>query len=271
MSAFKLHTGDELYYEDHGSGSNTIVMVHGWTSSHDMYVKPVEILEKYMRCIIYDQRGHGLSTSNEDKMICLDTLAEDLKELIDGLQLENICLLGWSMGAMVVMQYINNYGCKGLKKIILCDMSPKVVNDEGWEYGMNKLKYIPNKNVKFDKAQVFSLYKKFVLKTDPSLNNRSCDEVNSYIKKKVSSITPGVLKYLSKSMKEADNRAVISKIDVPFCYFYADPGSIFLPQLSEWYRQQAHTEYEAISFKGSHRFIREHPDEFAQEVIRQVV
>ena len=61
MSYFTLKSGEKLYYEDRGQGSETLVMMHGWTSTHEVYLKPVEILQKHARCIIFDHRGHGLS------------------------------------------------------------------------------------------------------------------------------------------------------------------------------------------------------------------
>ena len=37
MSYFTLNNGEKLYYEDTGSGPETLVMMHGWTSSHEIY------------------------------------------------------------------------------------------------------------------------------------------------------------------------------------------------------------------------------------------
>ena len=42
MSYFTLSSGEQLYYEDKGHGPETIVMMHGWTSSHEIFLKPVE-------------------------------------------------------------------------------------------------------------------------------------------------------------------------------------------------------------------------------------
>ena len=99
MSYFTLKNGEKLYYEDKGNGPATLIMMHGWTSSHDIYQKPVETLQKQARCIIYDHRGHGGSKEANSGKPTMETLASDLNELIQGLSLSNITLLGWSMGA----------------------------------------------------------------------------------------------------------------------------------------------------------------------------
>ena len=102
MSYFTLKNGEKLYYEDKGNGPATLIMMHGWTSSHDIYQKPVETLQKQARCIIYDHRGHGGSKEANSGKPTMETLASDLNELIQGLSLSNITLLGWSMGAGTV-------------------------------------------------------------------------------------------------------------------------------------------------------------------------
>ena len=58
MSEFQPKNGMKLYYEDIGSGE-TVVMLHGWTSSHKVYSAPAEMLKNKARIITYDQRGHG--------------------------------------------------------------------------------------------------------------------------------------------------------------------------------------------------------------------
>ena len=59
MSYFTLKNGEKLYYEDKGNGPDTLVMMHGWTSSHEIYAQPAETLQEQARCIIYDHRGHS--------------------------------------------------------------------------------------------------------------------------------------------------------------------------------------------------------------------
>ena len=124
MRYYPLKNGEQIYYEDTGSGEKTIVMLHGWTSSHEVYAPVVPEIGRHARCITYDHRGHGGSKSANHEHVTMDTLASDLDELIRGLGLHDITLLGWSMGAGVAMNYTALYGCGALRQIILCDMTP---------------------------------------------------------------------------------------------------------------------------------------------------
>lgn len=167
MSYFTLKDGQKLYYEDKGQGTETLIMMHGWSSTHDIYVQPTESLQEKARCIIYDHRGHGKSKEANSGSPTLETLANDLNELIQGLSLGNITLLGWSMGAAVVMNYVRLYGCDELKRIILCDMTPKQLNDEEWKLGLYQGKYTKEDMEREAGTDFYSLYKEFVVETVP--------------------------------------------------------------------------------------------------------
>ena len=125
MSYFTLKNGEKLYYEDIGRGPKTLVMMHGWTSNHEVYKEPAAILQQKARCVIYDHRGHGGSKEANREKPTMETLAGDLNEIIQGLALSDVTLLGWSMGAGVALTYARLFGCGALRQIILCDMTPK--------------------------------------------------------------------------------------------------------------------------------------------------
>lgn len=55
-------------------------MMHGWTSSHDVYVRPAELLKDKARCIIYDHRGHKESRNANAGEPTMETLASDHNE-----------------------------------------------------------------------------------------------------------------------------------------------------------------------------------------------
>ena len=78
MSYFTLKNGENLYYETHGTGEKTIVMLHGWTTTHEVFEPVISEISKHARCIVYDHRGHGKSKDANSEHVTMDTLAEDL-------------------------------------------------------------------------------------------------------------------------------------------------------------------------------------------------
>ena len=267
MSYFTLGNGEKLYYEDKGHGSDTLIMLHGWTSSRDVYERPVELLQEHARCIIYDHRGHGKSKDANSGNPTMETLASDLREIIQGLSLTDITLLGWSMGAGVVFNYIRLYGCDALKRIILCDMTPKQLNDDEWKLGLYQGRYTREDMERDAGKKFYTLYKEFAVGAVPRLAKIPGFLLRKPLKKRLAECDESVLRSLAASMKLQDNRPAVEQITVPFTYFYADPGSLFSPRLADWYGEHISTRYNAVRFPDStHMFISEYPEKFAEEV-----
>ena len=267
MSYFTLNSGEQLYYEDRGQGADTLIMMHGWTSSHEVYSVPVETLQSQARCIIYDHRGHGESKKTMGQNPTMETLAGDLNEIIQGLSLSNVTLLGWSMGAGVVFNYVRLYGCSALKQIILCDMTPKQLNDEEWKLGLYQGKYTREDMERDAGKNFYSLYKEFAVGAVPKLKKIPGFLLKKPLKKKLANCDEATLKSLAASMKTQDNRPVVSQITVPVTYFYAEPGSLLSPALSDWYGEHVVSPYKAVCFpESTHMLVSDHPEKFTEEV-----
>ncbi len=68
-------------------------------------------------------------------------------------------------------------------------------------------------------------------------------------------------------MKEKDYRQSVEEIAVPVSYFYAVPGSLFSPELADWYKTHIHTPFDSVAFeKSTHMLISDHPEQFTREI-----
>ncbi len=267
MSYFTLKDGEKLYYEDKGNGPETLIMMHGWTSTHEIYEKPAELLQQQARCIIYDHRGHGKSKEANSGKPTMETLASDLHEIIEGLSLSDVTLLGWSMGAGVVFNYVRLYGCASLKRIILCDMTPKQLNDAEWKLGLYQGRYTKEDMERDAGKKFYPLYKDFAIGAIPRLAKIPGFLLKKPLKKKLAECDEPVLRSLSASMKQQDNRPAVEQITVPVTYFYADPGSLFSPKLADWYAEHVTTDFRAVRFpESTHMLVGDYPEKFAEEV-----
>ena len=121
MSYIEVKGGAEpvkLFYRDLGSGT-PIVFIHGWPLSHEMWeYQLTEFAGKGYRCIAYDRRGFGRS-SQPLTGYDYDTFAADLAAVIDTLGLENVILVGFSMGGGEVARYLGRYGASKISKAVL--------------------------------------------------------------------------------------------------------------------------------------------------------
>lgn len=92
--------GADLYYEDQGSGPQTIVFAHGLLWSCRMFDRQVDALKERYRCVAFDFRGQGQSEVTRDGYD-MDTLAGDAAALIEQLELAPCHFLGLSMGGFI--------------------------------------------------------------------------------------------------------------------------------------------------------------------------
>lgn len=108
----------KLYVKDYGKGK-PVILIHGWPLSNEMWEYQIAFLvENGYRVIAYDRRGFGKSSKPWDGYD-YDTLAEDLKDIIDQLHLEDATLVGFSMGGGEVVRYFSRHGGKGVSKAVL--------------------------------------------------------------------------------------------------------------------------------------------------------
>ncbi|HEV2474197.1 MAG TPA: alpha/beta fold hydrolase [Chthonomonadales bacterium] len=89
-----------LYYEEQGSGSETIVFAHGLLWSGRMFDDQVAALKDRYRCVAFDFRGQGQSEVTRDGYD-METLYEDAAALIETLQCAPCHFVGLSMGGFV--------------------------------------------------------------------------------------------------------------------------------------------------------------------------
>ena len=113
----------EIYYEDYGIGK-PVVLIHGWPLSGRSWEYQVPALvEAGYRVITYDRRGFGKSSQPWEGYE-YDTFTSDLHQLLEQLELQNVTLVGFSMGGGEVARYIGKYGTNRVEKAVFAGAVP---------------------------------------------------------------------------------------------------------------------------------------------------
>lgn len=111
----------KLYVEDlYPEGQLTVFFIHGWPGSHDLFEYQFNRLPAMgIRCVGMDYRGFGKS----DKPwggYGYDRLADDVRAVMDALNLRDVTLLGHSTGGAIALRYMARHGGHGVAKLALC-------------------------------------------------------------------------------------------------------------------------------------------------------
>jgi non-heme chloroperoxidase len=130
----------EIHYRDHGAG-HPVVLIHGYPLNGESWEKQERVLlAAGYRVITYDRRGFGLS-SHPTTGYDYDTFAADLNALLDHLKLEEVTLVGFSMGSGEVTRYLGTYGSSRVRRAALLGTIPPYLlkaqdNPEGVDRGV---------------------------------------------------------------------------------------------------------------------------------------
>lgn len=137
MQHHTLQTRDheKIHFFTIGSGE-PVVFLHGWSTTHDLTVPLMEQIAPYYQAIAWDARGHGAHPYRLDTPPTVDQLIDDLDELLNHLQIDQVRLVGHSMGAALLWGYARKYGSERIKQSVVIDMTPKLTTDESWPFGV---------------------------------------------------------------------------------------------------------------------------------------
>src|SRR5208283_3555615 len=105
----KQRVGDiDIYYEVHGSGPQTLVMVRGLGSNLCAWYEQTPVFARHFRTVVFDNRGAG-RTDKPDAAYSMRQMAADTAGLMDALAIDRAALPGISMGGMIAQEFALNY------------------------------------------------------------------------------------------------------------------------------------------------------------------
>ena len=113
-----------LHYTDSEGEGRPVVLIHGWPLSSASWSEQVPALtDAGYRVITSDRRGFGDSEKPESGYD-YDTFAADLAGLLDGLDLTDASLVGFSMGGGEIARYIGQHGTDRLHSVVFAGAVP---------------------------------------------------------------------------------------------------------------------------------------------------
>ena len=98
-----INIGDiDLNYEIHGEGF-PLLFISGLSGSTRTWEGQIRFFKKYYRCIVFDNRGAGLS-GKPPGPYTMAKMAEDALRLLDSLRIEKALVFSLSMGGMIALE-----------------------------------------------------------------------------------------------------------------------------------------------------------------------
>jgi non-heme chloroperoxidase len=132
------NNGVKIWYEVHGEGKRTLVMVHGFQIAYSEFFKRayVPFLSRHMRVVTMDLRGNGKS-DRPDLGYDLETYVEDVHAIVEAAHLDRFAIAGHSLGTPVVIKYQATHTA-GVSHLILLSGFAKITQSESYPQGVPK-------------------------------------------------------------------------------------------------------------------------------------
>jgi non-heme chloroperoxidase len=124
--------GVRLWTFEAGRG-RPILFLHGWGTNARVWRLQLAALAGEHHVLAFDQRGFGVSPGAAPATTA--RLAADVHLFLTSQGLEDVFLIGWSMGGLVAMSYCEQFGSQRLRALGIVDVSPRLTAADGWAVG----------------------------------------------------------------------------------------------------------------------------------------
>ncbi|MDQ5880081.1 MAG: non-heme chloroperoxidase [Pseudomonadota bacterium] len=231
MSHFFADDGEKLHLKISGEGP-PLVMLHGWTASHQEWFPFLAELNKHHTVYRWDARGHGGHSLLTSTAPTVSRMAKDLFNLLEHFDLADVCAVGHSMGALTLWQYIRDFSAARLGKICLIDQSPRLLTDDDWSNGIYG---------NFDRSRANSFVAELEQNFAESVLRLSALGLNARAREKYLENAKGWEKSRTwlgqldakplitcwQSLTEADYRDVLEQIRIPALLIYGGESNFY--------------------------------------------
>lgn len=132
--AFALINGIKICYEIYGNGE-PVLLVHGFGAKKESWIAQTGPLAEHFKVIRFDNRGAGKS-DRPDVPYTMEIFADDIYALLNYLEIEKTHIIGWSLGGMIVQNFVLKYP-QCVNKMVLINTNYGTPDESGAEVYKN--------------------------------------------------------------------------------------------------------------------------------------
>jgi non-heme chloroperoxidase len=258
-----LANGVTLHVVDEGSGQ-PVVFVHGVMMSGDFFQRQVPYFSRFSRVIVPDLRGHGQS----EKVLSGHTVgnyASDLHELFEATGVKRPVLVGWSMGAMVVYEYVKQFGQESVAGIVIVDQPPSDFGWEGYEFGGLTVEALG------DMVETLQMDQHALAEEFASLmQHNPVPETTNWMVEQITKVPAVIASTILVNQTIRDYRPFLPEIHVPALVLFGRDNKLTPPEAGEYIASQIKGAQFHVFEESSHCPFYEEADAF-NEIVRSFV
>ncbi len=250
-----------LHYDEAGQG-RPIVFIHGVMMSARFFQRQLPFFGENYHALALDLRGHGRS-SNVAHGHTMPTYAQDLRAFLTANGLRDVVLVGWSMGCMVIWEYVNEFGDADVAATVLVDQGPSDFKSPAWEHGIFDLDTLTDlmAGLQTDPERTFREVIPLLFKDSPS------DEDAAWMLAENLKIPPAIACSVLYDQTMRDYREDVAALEVPtLIVFGSAEGKLMPVEAAVFLRERIAGSQLSLYENSSHCPFLEETDRFNEEV-----
>lgn len=201
--------GVKISYDIAGAGDAAIVFVHGWSCNKSFWKHQVPYFAKRYKVVTIDLAGHGASGKSR-KDYTIESFGKDVKAVADKLNLNNMILVGHSMGGTVMAD-----AARQMPGRVLCVVGADTFHDIAIGYDRTEVdKIVIKLKSNFSQEVQHFVRPMFTPKTDPKLVD--------WVLGKMSLVDPAIAINAFTNLGAYDLKTAASQIKAPIYSINAD-------------------------------------------------
>lgn len=222
-----------MHLLDEGQG-RPLVFLHGWSCPGVFFRHQLGALRGRARCLVPDLPGHGRKGGNVP--LTIEAAADAVHGALEARGLRNAILCGWSMGALVAYSLVERHGVERVSKVVVLDMTPKVLNTQDWQNGTlnglnDPLNQVFLEAIVADWPKLPALIARrlfaYDLPVDPGLFAFARDEI--------AKADPGLLRPMWASLTAQDFRPLLQSFPVPLHLVAGLRSQLYGAGVAKWH------------------------------------
>jgi len=255
QSHYAEYNGHKVHYRVEGSGSTTIVFIHGWSCDTEFWKFQTPAFRDDYRVILIDLPGHGKSDAPEIDYT-LDIFADSVKAVLVDSGTEKAVVVGHSMGFAVAWRFAIKYPANTAGVCSVDGFFLRIPDDPEELATLNQNIAMVKGGLKMPDRQAFLaafLESMYTEKTPP--------QIREFILNKMSATGKHVGDSAMEDLLDLDNWRDLPVLDIPTLAVYVKS-----PEYKEADKAFIHEKFTNLDYHEiadySHFFMLENPDTF---------
>ena len=206
MAIIKLRDGARVSLERCGTGS-PVIFLHGVAMSSRFFSRQEDYFSTKYDAIFLDFRGHGQSADVVTGHT-VPNYARDVHDIIKQLDLHQVTLVGWSMGAFVIWDYLSQFGGDNISSTVVVDEFASDFKWPDFEFGFADISLLSSmvELIQTDYPAMVEQLIHLMFKDRPS------EKDLAWIRHEISSITPSNASTMLFDQSVRDYRSILPNI-----------------------------------------------------------